>query len=341
MISQLITTTLLYTGSLLAAAPQHDFYVCATINKNYVIGSKIVTTNGVFRHDGADTWTHLGPNDTSIVTVAFDPRDPRVHYTAASNGCWRTLDGGETWRITTSWDMTEPRDVSVDPNAPDHVYLALPDGVAVSADRGQTWRRREQGLPERGKYTQVLKIDRSASGRALAGCEAGIFLTENDAGLWRCVLKTKATVDDLQQSPHDPKIWLAATQSDGAWESRDGGLTWRRLSAVPDTCALYNLSFDGTDARRLVIGSWGLGVLTSEDGGRTWTERNAGLPEPHRVWRVGVDPDSGFLYASVVGETLFVSQDFGRTWRRDALQGSTVSSFVSVPRSAPRKEVKP
>lgn len=341
MLPQLLTTTLLYTTSLLAAAPLHDFYVCATINKNYVIGSKIVTTNGVFRHDGPDLWTHLGPNDTSIVTVAFDPRDARVHYTAANNGCWRTLDGGSTWRITTSWDMTEPRDVSIDPNAPDNVYLALPDGVAVSTDRGQTWTRREQGLPDRGKYTQVLKVDRTRAGRALAGCEAGVFLTEDGAARWRRVLATTATVDDLQQSPHDPSFWLAVTQSDGAWESRDGGLSWRRLDGVPGTCALYNLAFDGTDSRRIVIGSWGLGVLTSEDGGKTWTDRNAGLPEPHRVWRVGVDPDSGLLYASVVGETLYISSDFGRTWRPDALRGSTVNSFVSVPRTAPRKEAKP
>lgn len=337
MLHLLITTALL-SGSLLSAAPVNDLYVCATINKNYVIGSKIVTTNGVFRHDGPEQWTHLGPNDTSIVTVAFDPRDPAVHYTAANNGCWRTLDGGRTWRITTSWDMTEPRDVAVDPHAPDHVYLALPDGVAVSEDRAQTWQRREQGLPERGKYTQALKIDRTREGRVLIGCETGIYLSDNAGRSWRRVLQTKATVDDIQQSPHDPRRWLAATQSDGALQSTDGGLTWSPVPGVPAANALYNLAFDGSDPRRLAIGGWGPGILTSEDGGKTWTERNAGLPAPHRVWRVGVDPDSGELYASVFGETLFVSSDFGRTWRRDALQGSTVSSFVSVPRSAARKE---
>lgn len=336
-----IITSLLFAAAACMAAPAHDCYVCATINKNYVVGSKIVTTNGVYRRDGPDQWTHLGANDTSIVAVAFDPRDARVHYTAANNGCWRTLDGGRTWRITTGWDMTEPRDVAVDPHAPDHVYLALPDGVAVSTDRGQTWQRREQGLPDRGKYTQVLQIDRAVAGRVLAGCETGIYLTENDAALWRRVLPTSATVDDLQQSPHDPRYWLAVTQSDGAWESRDGGVTWRQLPGVPTAQPLYNLAFDGTQPQRLAIGSWGLGVLTSEDAGKTWTERNAGLPAPHRVWRVGVDPDTGWLYASVVGETLFVSSDFGRTWRRDALQGSTVNRFVAVPRAEPGKGVQP
>ena len=49
----------------------------------------------------------------------------------------------------------------------------------------------------------------------------------------------------------------------------------------------------------------------------TWTERTAGLPEGHCVWRVGVDPE-GRLYARVVKVTLYVSDDFGRAHRAHA-----------------------
>jgi hypothetical protein len=51
------------------------------------------------------------------------------------------------------------------------------------------------------------------------------------------------------------------------------------------------------------------------------------------VWRVGVDP-AGQLYASVVAETLFVSSDFGRTWKPDSLAGSVVNKFLIQPKSA-------
>jgi photosystem II stability/assembly factor-like uncharacterized protein len=316
-----------------AAAPAYDFFVCANINRNYVIGSKIVTTNGVFQRAAAGEWQHLGYNDTGISAVAFDPRDRAVVYTTGLNGLWRSLDGGQHWRQCNDWDMTEARDVVVDPNAPDHVYLALPDGVAASTDRAQTLVRRENGLPARGKYTQVLQVDRTRAGRVFAGCERGIFLTEDGAQNWRQVLPTREMVFDVQQSPHDPKLWVAVTQSAGAWRSGDGGATWEKIPAVPATHALYNITFDVTNPQRLAIGSWGLGALTSEDGGKTWTDRNAGLPAPHRVWRVGVDP-AGQLYASVVGETLFVSADFGRTWRPDALAGSLVNKFLILPASA-------
>lgn len=318
-------------GTLLSAASQYDFYICANINRNYVIGSTIVTTNGVFQRTDAGEWQHLGYNDTGLTAVAFDPRDRNVMYTSALNGLWRTLDGGQTWRMCNGWDMTEGREVAVDPNAPDHVYLAITDGIAVSTDRGQTIVRKENGLPARGKYTETIKVDRTRAGRVLAGCEVGIFLTEDGADTWHCVLPTKETVNDIQQSPHDPKIWLAATQSAGALISRDGGLTWTRFDGVPTDRALYNITFDVTNPQRYAVGSWAHGVLTTEDGGRTWTSRNAGLPENPRVWRVGVDP-SGRLYASVFKETLFYSDDFGRTWQPDALEGSLVNFFVMLPK---------
>ena len=317
------------------AAPRHDLYICAAVNKGYVIGSKIVTVNGLFRRGAAGDWQHIGYNDTSVRAVDFDPRNRAVIYTAANNGCWRSLDSGQHWRVTTSWDMTEPLDVTVDPHAPDTIYLALPDGIAVSPDRGQTWPRRENGLPERGKYTQVVEVDSTQAGRVLAGCESGIYLTTNGAESWTRVLPTDTTVDDIKQSPHDPRLWLAVTQSNGAWISRDGGLSWKPLAGVPSTHALYNVAFDPLHPARLAIGSWALGVLTSEDGGETWTARNAGIPDPHKVWRIAIDPDSGSLYASVVGEALYSSRDFGRTWKREGLEESTVNAFLFLPVSTP------
>ena len=327
-------------------ASGHDFYITATTNRNFVVGSVITTVNGVFRHEANGEWLHIGDNDTTIGGLSFDPRDHRVFYTAAINGCWRTLDGGETRRCTTSWDMTEIKDVCVDPNSPDHVYIALPDGIAVSPDRGDTWPRMENGLPERGKYTQIVTVDRTKAGRVLAGCETGIYLTDNAAQSWRQVFQTKDTVTDIQQSPADPKLWLAVSQSAGGLISRDGGVTWKALPGVPTDKALYNVTFDATNPNRFALCSWSVGVLTSEDGGATWTDRNEGLPgkkagfrmpsdpPPHGVWRVGVDPDTGRLYASVIGEALYSSDDFGRTWKNEGLEGSAVSRFVFLPQAA-------
>lgn len=313
--------------------PQHELFVCAAINKNYVIGSKLVTLSGIYHRNDDGEFVHVGTNYPAIFNLAFDPRDHDVFYAASLNGALLTRDGGKTWRIGTSWDMTEPKDIFVDPNAPDHVYLALPDGIAVSRDRGMTWQRHEKGLPARGKYTQVVKVDRTKAGRVLAGCESGIYLSEDGAKSWKRMFATsRTTVTDLRQSPHDPKQWLASTQSDGVQLSTDGGRSWRKLDGVPSEEALYNVAFDGTNPQRFAVSSWTYGVYTTEDGGRSWIARNAGLPDEHCVFRVGIDPDGGRLYAAVYRDAIFASDDFGRTWTNAGLEGSTVYNFVFVPR---------
>ena len=72
-------------------------------------------------------------------------------------------------------------------------------------------------------------------------------------------------------------------------------------------------------------------LYRSEDGGETWSARNEGLPQPQRVWRVGIDPDTGHLLASVYQEALYESSDFGKNWKSAGLEGSAVNSFVFLP----------
>ena len=67
-----------------AAAPEYDFFIAANINRNYVIGSKIVTTNGVFRRDDAGAWQHVGYNDTGISAFAASARYS-LSFIVASN----------------------------------------------------------------------------------------------------------------------------------------------------------------------------------------------------------------------------------------------------------------
>ncbi len=134
-------------------APGHDFYICAATNRNYVVGSVIVTINGVFRHEANGEWTHLGNNDTTVGALSFDPRDPvHVFYIAAINGCWRTLDGGNGAARQTGMLTAEP-EICVDPNA--LIISALPDGIIVTADRGLDFADGKRPAA-RGKYRRPL-----------------------------------------------------------------------------------------------------------------------------------------------------------------------------------------
>lgn len=336
-LKRLYSPLLPLSGLLAAAIPAsaaYDFFICANVNRDYVIGSNIVTLNGTFKLTESGDWEHFGDNDLSIFSLAFDPRDRDRMYTATLNGMFHTENGGETWRMANSWDMTEGNTVVVDPNEPDTVYLGTTDGIAVSRDRGYTLERRENGIQERGRFTQVIQVDRTTAGRVLAGTASGIYLTEDRGEVWHRVLPTATTVNDVRQSPHDPDRWVAVTDTHGAWESNDRGLNWKRIEGLPREEAIYNITFDITNPDRLAIGSWSYGVWVSEDGGQTWEARNEGLPDRHRVWRTGIHPNSGRLYVSVFQSSVFVSDDFGRSWEMDPYleDGSLVRYFLSVPR---------
>ena len=64
------SATAIFLLALLAAAPaaaEHDLFLCAAINKNYVIGSKLVTPNGLFRRLADGTFEHFGLNFPGIL----------------------------------------------------------------------------------------------------------------------------------------------------------------------------------------------------------------------------------------------------------------------------------
>ena len=227
--------------------------------------------------------------------------------------------------------MTEPKSAVVDINAPDCIITALPDGIGVSLDDGLTWMHSSSGIVRR--YTQAVIADRASPGVILAATEKGIYRSTDRARTWTLVQATAATVNDLQQSPHRPEEFLAVTQANGAFRSRDGGRSWVQLKGVPVGHTLHVCTYDPVTPGRLALCGWGVGVLTSDDGGETWEERSDGLPN-RNVWIVDCDPDlRGRLYASPNQGAVYASDDFGRSWRRLWFEeGARVRCFAFIAR---------
>lgn len=312
------------------AAPAHDCYVLLSMTKGLVMGSRIVHLNGVYRMEERARPVHVGFNLPKADGLAASPQDPRTLFIVGLNGVLRSRDGGETWKIMTGWDMTEPKDIAPDPRAPGHFYVGLPDGIAVSRDGGETWQRMNRGITR--AYTQTIAVDRTRAGRVLAGTELGIYVSDDGAESWRRVAITARTVNDLKQSPHDPRLFLAATQADGVLRSRDGGETWEPLAGGPRGHTVHRIDFDAHDPRRMLAAGWGCGVQVSEDGGATWSARTAGLPNAN-IWAAAFDPDlPGRIYAGPHQEAVHVSDDHGATWRPWAFEGAIVWDFAFLPR---------
>jgi hypothetical protein len=306
----------------------YTLYACMVTSKGYVVGAKL-PPSGIFLKPPSGEWRHAGYNHPFVNALDYDPRDPSTVYVAAGNGLIRVTGGGEHWKILTGNDVTELLDVAVDRHAPGDIYFTHTRGIQVTHDGGATWSDASAGLHR--KYTQAIRVDSRRRGVLLAGNEEGIFRSENGGGSWKVAGAAGYQVLHIEQSPHDPCFWLAATQEGGLFASTDCGVTFESNGNLAVGRNISDIAFDPASPGRIAVAGWGTGLAISEDRGKTWQDRNAGLPGT-AVWSVAFDPvHPGRIYASVHEEALYMSQDNGRTWTKDGLEGSRVYRMRFVP----------
>lgn len=306
---------------------QYSLYACITSTKDYVVGAKL-PSSGLFVKSPTG-WQHLAYNHPFLTAIDYDRADPSVIYLAAGNALIRAADRGNTWRFLTGSDVTELRDVAVDPNSPGTIYFAHSHGIRVSHDHGSTWK--EIGGTLHRKFTEALRVDRQKSGVLIAGGEEGLYRTEDGGETWHIAGAAGFQITRIEQSPHDPCAWLAASESGGLFASHDCGKTFESSGRVGIGRHLYDIAFDPTDAKRIAVVGWDPGVLLSEDGGKTWQPRNTGLPRLS-VISAAFDPVTpGRIYIGINEEGLFVSEDAGKSWSRAGLEGTAINRMKFIP----------
>jgi hypothetical protein len=313
---------ILYT----ALPAEWTLYTCMATSKNYVVGARL-PPSGVFRRVSDGKWQQAGYNHPFTFGLSYGNNDPAVLYLAAGNGLIRLTERGTKWRFVTGGDVTELRDVSIGSDGA--IWFAHTAGIRVSRDAGKTWTETSAGL--RRKYTEAVRVDRTRPSTVVAGGEDGIWRSE-DAGVnWQLAGASGWQIMAIEQSPHDPCVWLAATQNGGLFSSRDCGRSFENAGRLGFGRVLYSIAFDRSEPKRIAVAGWAFGVAVTEDAGANWEFRNIGLPSTD-VWSVGFDPsDSGRLFASLHEEAVFRSEDTGRTWIRDGLEGSYVTRMLFVP----------
>ncbi len=310
---------------------QHSLYTCMVTSKDYVVGAKL-PPSGIFRKAPGGEWRHAGFNHPFVAALDFDPKSPSTLYVAAGNGLMRVTDRGERWKILTGSDVTELTDVAVDRNAPGTVYFSHTTGIRVTHDAGASWT--ELARPLHRKYSMAIRVDSRQTGVLLAGTEEGIQRSTDGGKSWTSVGAAGYQTLHIEQSPHDACFWLASTQGGGLFASTDCGASFESNGRLGVDRNLADIAFDPSAPNRLAVAGWGIGVALSEDRGKTWQFRNAGLPSTS-IWSVAFDPDHpGRMYAGVHEEALYVSEDYGRSWAKDGLPGSRVYRLRFVPEAA-------
>ena len=100
------------------------------------------------------------------------------------------------------------------------------------------------------------------------------------------------------------------------YRSSDGGQSWKSMT-IPSSENSEIAGMAASPAAKgvtYVVGT-GWGVLRSEDGGKSWIERNEGLPSRDVVAVAAHTTQAETVYVVVSGHGVYRSQDAGKSWR--------------------------
>ncbi|MCB1377718.1 MAG: hypothetical protein KDK89_05030 [Alphaproteobacteria bacterium] len=128
--------------------------------------------------------------------------------------------------------------------------------------------------------------------------------------------------------PSDPLRYFgsghpAGGGNSGFLESRDGGVTWSRLSdGVGGPVDFHNLAVSPSNPK-VIYGFFG-GIQMSRDGGSTWQITGEG---PEGLVQLAVSSKDSRKILAATKNGLQVSGDSGGTWSNSAFEGEIVSAI--------------
>ncbi len=166
---------------------------------------------------------------------------------------------------------------AISPADPELMMLNCDMSAAyLSTDGGRNWRMIHQA--QLRTDTQCRPAFHPTDRNIIYASSGGRLRVSRDCG------RTFASLGDLRRSlqgeiainPSDPKVLLAGTRGGPCCLSRDGGVTWTECRGPEGT--VLGFHFDRTDRGQTVFAATEQGVWRSGDGGRTWSEKTAGLP---------------------------------------------------------------
>src|SRR5438876_1612484 len=210
---------------------------------------------------------NLGPSVAGgrVAAVVGVPGDRNVYYVgAAAGGVWKTTDGGDSWEAVFKDQPTSSiGSVALAPSNPNVVWVGTGEGnprndvvdgggVFMSPDAGKSWRF--MGLGDVGQVTRIV-IDPAdpdvvfvaALGHVWApNPERGVFRSADGGKTWQKVLFVNDSTGaaHLVMVPGNPRMLFAGMwqfvrrpwelvsggAGSGIYRSKDGGLTWERLT---------------------------------------------------------------------------------------------------------------
>lgn len=281
-------------------------------------------------------------------TLAVDPTDANTVYVGVEyKGVYKSTDGGETWKQSDKGIRGYPMQADknkkcvqelgrtvIDSKDPKHILITRvesPGDLSTTfSENAGVWESKDAGAT----WTQLIKDGMNAS-----GSKAIAFDPKDSKIIYHGTNNMKPSFS----GDNGQKIDKYFNKDGILYQTKDGGKAWSELptGATPGLRAL-NVGVDNSDSNKIWLFSFTASeqggtepedkqkaVLTSVDGGKTWTSLADKLPAGYRTLLDGaLSPKNGQV-ALAISQTRegnpksFATANAGASW-------SETSMYVEV-----------
>lgn len=252
------------------------------------------TRTGVFRStDDAQSWQRITPADEpelqNVDSLAVDPRDAKIVYVGTYHLAWKTTDGGRTWKSISAGmiDDSDIMSLRIDAQDSRRVFSSACSGIYRSEDGGTSWTKL-QGIPYSSRRTQQIVQDPADPKTLYAATTEGLWMTTDYGETWKRVTPREADANAVVvlRSEKGNRV-LAGMSAQGILRSDDGGNSFLASNDGFSHPLIAAITGDAREPRNLLalVNGYGLKLLQSGDGGRTWAELG-GTPPAKPVARI-------------------------------------------------------
>jgi len=252
------------------------------------------TLGGLYRSDDSgDSWRLInkGLEQTTVYTVAVHPKDWNVAVVGTADGGYVTLDGGDSWKELDGLPDTFVYAVAFIRSGKG-VYVGMEgNGVYFCEFSERGGRCQEDGLGGETVLALAVGLDR----KVYAGT-AGRGVWVREAAGWHQAkeLLSDGFVAGLETTP-DGRVYAL---SDGKLYVSDAtGSSWRLLS--PEGVNSLSFAIHPHSSDEIYLGTKGMGILVSWDGGKSWEAMAKGLRKAD-ITCVAVSPVGDVVYVGTL-----------------------------------------
>lgn len=255
--------------------------------------------SGVMRSlDGGQTWVADPLFTEEIRRVAIHPNDNSV-WAGSEQAIYVSHDSGANWEVVAdNLGAGHVHGIAFNSADRNNVYVAKwNQGVYATIDGGQSWWFGNNGLTD----TQIFDLDIDPSNPAVlyVSTTSGIFQSVDAGANWSSI-SGPTLVNEMAISRIDSSYLYVATENNGLYRSRDGGLTWQ--TATPDGVTAFTsigTAVDGTE--HVYAGSVNDGLFISDNSGLDWmTVSEFAGTTPRPVTPPSGDSDSAAMSMNIV-----------------------------------------